>query len=144
MEVKDILIKELVVFDLEVMIKEVVIEEMVEMLDEYGILVDKVIYVWVVLDCEVYLIIGIGNNIVILYGKSESVIKLVIVFVRMKEMIEWELLDDELVNMIFLLVIIDFDKIDGYLKIFVEIVMKLMDDDIVENLKNIRDEEEVI
>ncbi len=46
--------------------------------------------------------------------------------------------------MIFLLAITDSDKTDGHLKILAEIATKLMDDDIVENLKNTRDEEEVI
>ncbi|EAE6799276.1 PTS sugar transporter subunit IIA, partial [Listeria monocytogenes] len=74
----------------------------------------------------------------------ESVTKSAIVFARTKEMIEWESLDDEPVNMIFLLAITDSDKTDGHLKILAEIATKLMDDDIVENLKNTRDEEEVI
>ncbi|EHL2701760.1 PTS sugar transporter subunit IIA, partial [Listeria monocytogenes] len=45
MEVKDILTKELVVFDLEATTKETAIEEMAEMLDERGILADKATYV---------------------------------------------------------------------------------------------------
>ncbi|EHT7835660.1 PTS sugar transporter subunit IIA [Listeria monocytogenes] len=144
MEVKDILTKELVVFDLEATTKEAAIEEMAEMLDERGILADKATYVQAVLEREAHSTTGIGNNIAIPHGKSESVTKSTIVFARTKEMIEWESLDDEPVNMIFLLAITDSDKTDAHLKILAEIATKLMDDDIVENLKNTRDEEEVI
>ncbi|EGR8611647.1 PTS transporter subunit EIIA, partial [Listeria monocytogenes] len=52
MEVKDILTKELVVFDLEAATKEAAIEEMAELLDERGILADKATYVRAVLDRE--------------------------------------------------------------------------------------------
>ncbi|EAF4555624.1 PTS sugar transporter subunit IIA [Listeria monocytogenes] len=144
MEVKDILTKELVVFDLKATTKETAIEEMAEMLDERGILADKATYVQAVLEREAHSTTGIGNNIAIPHGKSESVTKSAIVFARTKEMIEWESLDDEPVNMIFLLAITDSDKTDAHLKILAEIATKLMDDDIVENLKNTRDEEEVI
>lgn len=97
-------------FDLEATTKEAAIEEMAEMLDEHGILADKATYVRAVLDREAHSTTGIGNNIAIPHGKSESVTKSAIVFARTKEMIEWESLDDEPVNMIFLLAITDSDK----------------------------------
>ncbi|MBC1887453.1 PTS sugar transporter subunit IIA [Listeria booriae] len=144
MEVKDILTKELVVFDLEATTKETAIEEMAEILNAHGFLADKATYVQAVLEREAHATTGIGNNIAIPHGKSESVTKSAIVFAKTKALIEWESLDDEPVNMIFLLAITDSDKTDGHLKILAEIATKLMDDDIVASLKNTRDQEEVI
>ncbi len=85
MEVKDILTKELVVFDLEATTKEAAIEEMAEMLDEHGILADKATYVRAVLDREAHSTTGIGNNIAIPHGKSESVTKSAIVLQERKK-----------------------------------------------------------
>lgn len=85
MEVKDILTKELVVFDLEAATKEAAIEEMAELLDERGILADKATYVRAVLDREAHSTTGIGNNIAIPHGKSESVTKSAIVLQERKK-----------------------------------------------------------
>ncbi|EUJ44795.1 PTS sugar transporter subunit IIA [Paenilisteria rocourtiae] len=144
MEVKEILTKELVVFDLSATTKEMVIEEMATLLDARGILVDKAAYVQAVLERETHATTGIGNNIAIPHGKSEGVKNSAIVFAKTKHLIEWESLDDAPVNMIFLLAISDSDKRDGHLKILAEIATKLMDDDIVAGLKGTQDEEEVI
>ncbi|EUJ21732.1 PTS sugar transporter subunit IIA [Listeria grandensis] len=144
MEVKDILTKELVVFDLEATTKEMAIEEMAAIMDAHDILTDKASYIQAVFDRETHATTGIGNNIAIPHGKSESVKNSAIVFAKTSHLIEWESLDDEPVNMIFLLAISDADKTDGHLKILAEIATKLMDDDIVAGLKETRDEEEVI
>ncbi|KMT62445.1 PTS sugar transporter subunit IIA [Paenilisteria newyorkensis] len=144
MEVKDILTKELVVFDLEATTKEAAIREMAVILDSKDILADKEVYIQAVLDRETHATTGIGNNIAIPHGKSDSVKHSAIAFARTKHLIEWESLDDEPVNMIFLLAISDSDKTDAHLKILAEIATKLMDDDIVAGLKETRDKEEVI
>lgn len=92
-------------------------------------------YVKFVLEREEYLIIGIGNGIVIFYGKSNVVKKFFIIFVKIKYKIEWDVLDEKLVDSIFLLVISNIDKDSNYFVLLFKLVIKFMDDDNVDVLK---------
>lgn len=61
---------------------------------------------------------GLGEGVVILYGKLVSVMSIFIVVGRIKKFVEWELFDDKLVNIIIFFVVKNLDVIIIYIKLF--------------------------
>ncbi|KMY49715.1 PTS sugar transporter subunit IIA [Peribacillus loiseleuriae] len=144
MEVKDVLSKDRIIFNLDSDTKEKAIVELSNILMEQGFLLNKDEYIKAVLQRENHSTTGIGNNIAIPHGKSNSVTKSAIVFAKTKKDIEWESLDEKPVNLIFLLAISELDQTNGHLRLLSQIASKLMDDDIVLGLQKTQTADEVI
>jgi PTS system fructose-specific IIA component len=144
MEIKDILSKDRIVFNLESDTKEKAIVELSNILMEQGLLSNLEEYIEAVLERETQSTTGIGNSIAIPHGKSKAVTKSAIVLAKTKQEIEWESLDEKPVNLIFLLAISETDQTNGHLKLLSEIASKLMDDDIVSSLQKAQTQDEVI
>ena len=140
----NVLKKELMVFNLDSTTKEEAIRELSKLLLEHNVINNEDQYIQAVLDRENHSTTGVGNGIAIPHGKSSSVDKTSIVFAKSKQPIEWDSLDGKPVDIIFLLAIKGEDQGDTHLKILSEIAMKLMDDDVVQNLKQAVQPEAVI
>ncbi|NDL67855.1 PTS sugar transporter subunit IIA [Anaerotalea alkaliphila] len=89
-------------------------------------------------------ITGIGQHIAIPHGKSHSVTNVGIAIGKLDNHIEWESIDEEPVNIIFLFAVpFDFDYARNHMKLLAELAGKLGRSDTVENLQNIKTLEEL-
>jgi fructose-specific phosphotransferase system IIA component len=96
-----------------------------------------------VLEREKHSTTGIGFNIAIPHGKSSSVHDPFVVLAKPKKSLEWESLDDEPVDMIFLIGVPE-KSADEHLKILQKLSVNLMDEKFRENLKNAESKEEIL
>lgn len=135
MSVAEILGVEQVIIDLEAPTKEAVIKELASYLDQKGVLADKELYIKAVLEREEHSTTGVGNGVAIPHGKSDTVTAAAIAYAKLKTPIEWEALDDKPVSSVIMLAIPDSEKGDTHLRLLSEIAIKLMDDEIVDQLK---------
>ncbi|RPA65422.1 PTS sugar transporter subunit IIA [Aerococcus agrisoli] len=135
--------KENIVIDLDVNTKEEVVETLAELLLKNGFINNLHAFIKDVQERENHMTTGIGNGIAIPHGKSSSVVESTVVFAKTTKYIEWESLDENPVNIIFLLAIAEKDKGDGHLRILADISSHLMDDEFVNEIKNATTENEI-
>ena len=86
---------------------------------------------------------GIGFNIAIPHGKSSSVHEPFVAFAKPTKPLEWESLDDEPVEMIFLIGVPE-KSANEHLKILQKLSVSLMDEKFRENLKEAETKEEIL
>lgn len=141
MKIIDLLDEKLIKLNLNLKIKLEVIEELVDLVVNSGNLNDKENYKKVILVCEEMSIIGIGEGVVIFYVKNFLVIKVCIVVVVLKEGIDYELFDGSLLNLFFMIVVLD-----GVNNIYFEVLLRLfiifMDEDFRNKFINLSFEKE--
>lgn len=77
---------------------------------------------------------GVGFGIAIPHAKSSAVLKTSIAFARSNSGIEYDSIDNELVNLIFLLAIPDTINNDEYLRILANLSRSLVHETVRENL----------
>lgn len=92
-------------------------------------------YIKAVMDREAMSTTGIGDGIAIPHGKSKAVTVPTVAFGRTERGIEWESLDDEPANLIFLIAVPDGAG-DEHLQILKKLAISLMDEDFKEKLVN--------
>jgi PTS system fructose-specific IIA component len=118
------------------------IEEMVHRMYENGYLDSETGFVEDVIKREGFTTTGIGNNIAIPHGKSDTVKAPTIVFAKTDHLLEWHALDGQPVNIIFLMAVPESDAGDQHLRILAKLSSKLMNDDFVAAIKkadNVKD-----
>lgn len=135
--------KENIVLDLQASTRNEVIKLLSKRLLENNFIRDLNQFIDDVNEREIQMSTGIGKGIAIPHGKSESVIESTVVFAKTKNQIEWDSLDDEPVNIVFLLAIAKQDEKDEHLKLLADISSKLMDDDFVNAIKKADTVEEI-
>lgn len=86
---------------------------------------------------------GVGNGIAIPHGRSETVNEALVAFAKLNNRIDWNSVDDELVDLIFLLGVPDKNTENLHLKILAQLSRKLMDEEFVKVLREARTEQEV-
>ncbi|MEG6566692.1 PTS sugar transporter subunit IIA [Thermoanaerobacterium saccharolyticum] len=87
---------------------------------------------------------GVGNGIAIPHGKSDAVKEAMIVFGKSVHGIEWDSLDGNPVEIIFLLGIPNKNVNGIHLKILSQLSRKLMDEKFVERLKKANDKSDIL
>ncbi len=112
------------------------IKHLANLIDERLIDVDK--YVEDVKARESISTTGIGDGVAIPHAKSSWVKVPTVVVGKSSSGIEWESLDDEPVNIVFLIAVPENGK-NEHLKILQRLAMSLMDDDIKEEIVNATD-----
>lgn len=135
--------KKLIIINLEAGTKEEAITKLAFLAHLEGKVTSSKDYIESVLEREKTCTTGIGNGIAIPHGKSEAVKEAIIVFAKTKAGIEWDSLDGEPVNMIFLLGVPADNVNNLHLKVLSQLSRKLMDEDFVLLLKNSSTSEEV-
>lgn len=131
--------KENILIDLKSSTKEETIKVMAEKLYENGYLENLDNFIESVFKRESQMTTGVGNNLAIPHGKSKSVIESTVAVAKLESPVDWQSLDDEPVEFVFLLAIRDVDKGDEHIRILADLSGKLMDDEFVENIKNSKD-----
>lgn len=144
MKVTDILSAQAMQFDLQAATKEEVIQALTKCLVSCGNITDEAQFLEAVNQREEHATTGIGFGVAIPHGKSTAVTESTIGFAKLTQPVEWQSLDDKPVEIVFLLAIAEHDKSDGHLKILSEIATKLMDDQVVLDLKAAESPEQVI
>jgi PTS system fructose-specific IIA component len=99
------------------------------------------------LDCVMYrekeFSTGVGNGIAIPHGRSETVQEALVAFGKLNNRIDWNSIDSELVDLIFLLGVPDKNTENLHLKILAQLSRKLMDEEFVKVLREASTEQEV-
>lgn len=86
---------------------------------------------------------GVGNGIAIPHGKSETVKEAIVAFARLNKKIDWSSIDNELVDLIFLLGVPEKNTENLHLKILAQLSRKLMDEDFVKKLRGASTKQEI-
>ncbi|WP_313631074.1 fructose PTS transporter subunit IIA [Enterococcus devriesei] len=144
MKVLEVLNTNRVDLALDVKTKEATIEQMAKLFAQENLLTDEKVFISSVLAREKHSTTGVGNGIAIPHGKSDVVKEPAIAFARLNNEIEWQSLDEKPVKIVVMLAIPDSQQGETHLSILSEIAIKLMDDDLVEKLKNATKEEEIV
>lgn len=87
---------------------------------------------------------GIGKNIAIPHGKSKTVKGASMIFAKNKIPLEWHSLDNQKVDIIFLMAVNPTDGGKEHLKMLAHLSGRLMDDDFVEAIKRENDPQKIL
>lgn len=142
MQLTDFITEKNVMLHLKATSQRAAIEEMVHRMYENGYLDSETGFVEDVIKREGFTTTGIGNNIAIPHGKSDTVKAPTIVFAKTDHLLEWHALDGQPVNIIFLMAVPESDAGDQHLRILAKLSSKLMNDDFVAAIKkadNVKD-----
>lgn len=143
MEIRDILKKQLMIFELKSKSKEAVIAEMVNRLGQAGILTNEEAFLKAVLERERQSTTGIGMGIAIPHGKSASVKEAAVVFGKAVKAIPFEALDGQDSDLFFLIAVPE-EASNQHLKILSQLSRKLMNEEVREVLRKSQSSEEVL
>ncbi|MDF2881749.1 MAG: putative IIA-like nitrogen-regulatory protein PtsN [Clostridiaceae bacterium] len=86
---------------------------------------------------------GVGNGIAIPHGRSETVKEAIVAFGKLNKKIDWNSIDSELVDLIFLLGVPEKNTENLHLKILAQLSRKLMDENFVSQLRDANTEQEI-
>lgn len=116
--------------------KEEVIAHLTDLLCESGYVNDKNSYIKDIYYRESLGVTGMGDNVAIPHGKSESVLKTGLAIGKTKKMIPWESYDNQPVNIIFLFAVPDSSEGSQiHLHLLADVATRLGDDEILEKVK---------
>lgn len=87
---------------------------------------------------------GLEKGIAIPHGKSESVIKTSLVIGRTKQPVEWESLDGEPIQVIFLFAVKTSDATTVHIKLLQKVATLLADDEVLQGFQKVETKQEVI
>lgn len=139
----EIINKNLICLDMDSSNKEEVIQQLSDVLLKEGCINNVEIFMESVNERETHETTGIGDGIAIPHGKSDSVIKNSVIMARLKNKVEWMSMDDEPVNIVFLLAIKESNAGDVHLRILSKLAENLMEPEFVTKMKNEEDIEEI-
>lgn len=136
MNLNNIMNEKCISFDISLKTKEEVFDYMINQLYEYGAIKSKEKFLNAVLYRESLSETGLSEGIAIPHGKDDSVIKEAIGYVRLKEAIEWESLDDKPVKHIFLLAIPNKEGDDIRIRMMSQLARSLLKNEVIERINN--------
>ncbi len=87
---------------------------------------------------------GLEKGIAIPHGKSESVIKTSLAIGRTKHPVEWESLDGNPIQIIFLFAVKTSDATTVHIKLLQKVATLLADDEVLQSLQRVETKQEVI
>jgi fructose PTS system EIIBC or EIIC component len=138
----DITNLDLIDLDLDGSTRDDVIEEMINRLDDSDILSSKEKFKQAILSREKESTTGIGMNIAIPHGKSESVKTPSVVFGLKRDGVDWNSLDGTAAKLIFMIAVPKHSEGNEHLKILQMLSRKLMDENYREELLAVQTKEE--
>lgn len=136
--------KENILLDFEAATKKEAIETLGLQLKKNGMITDLETFIEAVLYRENETTTGVGNGIAVPHGKSSTVMESTVIFAKLDSPIDWNSIDGDPVDMIFLLAIADADKTDGHLQLLANLARKLMNEEFVYQLRNTSDKDELL
>ncbi len=130
----DITNEQLIDVNLHSSTRDGVIDEMIDKLVAAGVLDSKEAFRKAILNREAQSTTGIGNNIAIPHGKSETVKRPTVVFGLQRDGVDWNSLDGTAAKIIFMIAVPEKSVGNEHLKILQMLSRRLMDDKFRENL----------
>lgn len=135
--------KELIILDIEAKSKIDVIKIMTTIALEAGKISSLNGFIEDVLVREKDYSTGIGEGIAIPHAKSKNVKEAMVLFGKLKEKIDWNSIDGNPVEVIFLFGVPEENVNNLHLKLLSKLSRKLMDEDFVKLLKASKSEDEI-
>ena len=142
--VKDMISTNIITLDLQARTKLDAIDELSNLLFENGDVLDKTSFIEDVLLRETEGITGIGQGLAIPHGKSDAVLNTTIAIGIAHHDIEWETLDGEPVQVVFLFAVRNQDTGEMHLKLLQKVAVLLSDDEFVDKLKQVESKEKLL
>lgn len=133
---------DLVRLDIEATDKENLLSRLVDVLVETGRIRDADALMRLLLKREQYMSTGIGGGIAIPHAQIEDIEKLVIVFARTRQPIDFQALDSQPVDLVFMLV--GSRSASGYVKLLARVGRLLQNESFKERLRQARTPQDVI
>lgn len=143
MKVSEILSKEFIIAELNSTDKESAINELIDLLKNDSRVEDIEKVRQAVLDREKIMSTGVGKGFAIPHGKTDSVKEIIAAFGRKKDGIDYDALDGNPVNLIFLLVGRD-TMISAHIKLLSRVSRMMNKDDFRSRLLNAETSEEIM
>ncbi|MCK4520050.1 MAG: PTS sugar transporter subunit IIA [Candidatus Omnitrophica bacterium] len=143
MVVSDYLKEKFCLLDLQAVDKEGAIKEIAEVLTATGKITDQNAFIGDVLEREDLGSTGIGNNVAIPHARTKAVKGFIIGFGKSVSGIDFNALDGEKVNLVFLMGA-DPEELNLYLRILAELSKLLMNNSFREALVSVGSAKEVI
>lgn len=137
-----IIIKELIVLDLEASSKEEVIKDMAKMIEGQDRLHNLQGYMEQVYKREENFPTSIGFEVAIPHGKTDAVKQATVAFARLKNEVQWS--TEENVKYVFLIAVPETEAGDLHLQILAQLSRKIMREEFREQLKNSSDIDELL
>lgn len=135
--------KNLISINMDVRDKNEVIKELIALIKKEGKINSEEQFFNCVLHREKEFSTGVGNGIAIPHGKSETVKEAIVAFAKLNKKIDWNSIDSELVDLIFLLGVPEKNTENLHLRILAQLSRKLMDEDFVKVLREANTEQEI-
>lgn len=123
--------------------KESIIENLAKALSTYGKLKDVDTYIKAVKEREKEITTGFGGGIAIPHGKSDAVRESCFMFAKLKNKVDWKSMDQQPVDMVFLLAIPNQEAGTTHLRLLSKIAVAIMEPNFVEDLRNADTIEEI-
>jgi len=144
LEISKVITKDLINLSLQATTKLEVIEELTHLLYRNHCIESEKDFIKDVLYRESQGITGLEKGIAIPHGKSESVIKTSLVIGRTKQPIEWESLDGNPIDIIFLFAVKSSDTTTVHIKLLQKVATLLANDEVIQSLQSVKTKQELI
>lgn len=129
MEISNILKEETVNLELAVSSQDECLHVMIEGMEKAGFVNDKAVYLAAVNEREQKGSTGIGFGVAIPHGKSSGVAAAGLAFARLAKPIDWNSLDGNPVQIVFLIGVPEKDAGNEHMKILIALSRKLIHED---------------
>ncbi|NEY99266.1 PTS sugar transporter subunit IIA [Heyndrickxia shackletonii] len=144
LEISKVITEDLIDLNLKATSKLEVIEEMTHLLYRNHCIDSEKGFIKDVLYRESQGVTGLEKGIAIPHGKSESVIKTSLVIGRTKQPLEWESLDGNPIDIIFLFAVKTSDSTTVHIKLLQKVATLLADDEVIQSLQSVKTKQELI
>jgi len=144
MEMKDVLSKDLMKFELQATTKEGAIKELIQVMADGGKLIDKDAYEKAVFEREASFSTGIGFNVAIPHAKTDAVKEPAIVFAKSTNGVDFDSADKNPAHLFFLIAIPSAQAGDVHVKLLSQISRKLMHQSVRDELMKANTYEDVL
>ncbi|SFE84007.1 PTS fructose transporter subunit IIABC [Trichococcus pasteurii] len=142
MKINDILLKELMIMDLQATTKEGVIDEMIAGLSANGIINDAAVYKEGIMKRESQTSTGLGDGIAMPHAKNKAVIKPAVVFAKSAAGVDYASLDGQPAHLFFMIAAPEGAN-NVHLEVLASLSRLLINPDFTSSLKKAQTPEEV-
>ena len=142
MKINDILLKELMIMDLQATTKEGVIDEMIAGLSTNGIINDAAVYKEGIMKRESQTSTGLGDGIAMPHAKNKAVIKPAVVFAKSAAGVDYASLDGQPAHLFFMIAAPEGAN-NVHLEVLASLSRLLINPDFTSSLKKAQTPEEV-
>ncbi|CZQ87590.1 PTS fructose transporter subunit IIABC [Trichococcus collinsii] len=142
MKINDILLKELMIMDLQATTKEGVIDEMISGLSANGIINDAAVYKEGIMKRESQTSTGLGDGIAMPHAKNKAVIKPAVVFAKSAAGVDYASLDGQPAHLFFMIAAPEGAN-NVHLEVLASLSRLLINPDFTASLKKAQTPEEV-